>query len=404
MILNISNSNIKKIPVTGKQYDVRDVNLKGFMIRVTAKGEMHYVCQYKRGKRVNIGPVNVLSSAQARIKAIEILGDASKNIFPTKKERLGTDEITLKEFIINHYEPWFNLNRKSAEKTMSQMNNFMSSIGHKKLKDITPFQVETWRTDRIKNGIAKATVNRNVAVLKSALSKALEWDIIKEHPIKNFKLLKIDSNPIIRYLSINEEKALRQALETREQNVINKRKSGNQWREERNYNLYNNLDNLYFIDHLKPMVLISINTGLRRGELFNLTWDMIDFDKRILTVYGNIAKSGKSRHVPLNNEAYEALFKWYQQANSTNNLVFPGKNGNVFSNIKKSWLNLLKLAGIEKFRWHDMRHHFASKLVMAGVDLNTVRELLGHSEISMTLRYAHLAPEHKAEAVAKLIY
>ena len=168
--------------------------------------------------------------------------------------------------------------------------------------------------------------------------------------------------------------------------------------------LYNNLDNLYFIDHLKPMVLISINTGLRRGELFNLTWDMIDFDKRILTVYGNIAKSGKSRHVPLNNEAYEALFKWYQQANSTNNLVFPGKNGNVFSNIKKSWLNLLKLAGIEKFRWHDMRHHFASKLVMAGVDLNTVRELLGHSEISMTLRYAHLAPEHKAEAVAKLIY
>lgn len=402
MILNISNSNIKNIPITGKQFDVRDINLKGFMIRVTAKGEMHYVCQYKRGKRINIGPVSVLSPAQARIRAKEILGDASKNIFPTKDNKLDKDEITLKEFIVKHYEPWFKINRKSAKKTMNQMNNFMPSIGNKKLKDISPFQIESWRTNRIKNGTSRATVNRNVAVLKSALSKAVEWEIITDHPLKNFKLLKVDSNPIIRYLTVEEEKSLRNALNIREKNIINRRNSGNQWREERNYNLYDNLDGLNFIDHLKPMVLLSINTGLRQGELFNLTWEMIDFDKKILTVYGNIAKSGKSRHVPLNNEAYETLFKWYEQADSSNKLVFPGKNGNIFSNVKKSWLNLLKIAGIEKFRWHDMRHHFASKLVMAGVDLNTVRELLGHSEISMTLRYAHLAPEHKAEAVARL--
>jgi len=83
--------------------------------------------------------------------------------------------------------------------------------------------------------------------------------------------------------------------------------------------------------------------------------------------------------------------------------VFPGQTGAPLNNVRRSWEGVLQAAHITRFRWHDLRHTFASKLVMAGVDLNTVRELLGHSDYKMTQRYAHLAPEHKAAAVAKLV-
>ena len=150
------------------------------------------------------------------------------------------------------------------------------------------------------------------------------------------------------------------------------------------------------------MVLLSINTGMRRGEVFNLKWENVNLERAIITIDGDFSKSGKTRHIPLNTEAFNVLKTWKKERNHPT-LVFPSKNGRKFNNIKRSWAGLLKEANIENFRWHDLRHHFASRLVMSGVDLNTVRELLGHSDMTMTLRYAHLAPEHKANAVEKLV-
>ena len=107
----------------------------------------------------------------------------------------------------------------------------------------------------------------------------------------------------------------------------------------------------------------------------------------------------------LNRTALEVLEIWKNQMQTPapTALVFPSpKNGQKMDNCDSAWERLLKDAEIENFRWHDMRHDFASRLVMAGVDLNTVRELLGHSDLKMTLRYAHLAPEAKQRAVEKL--
>jgi integrase len=159
-----------------------------------------------------------------------------------------------------------------------------------------------------------------------------------------------------------------------------------------------------FADKLKPMVLLSLKTGIRQGELFDLRWKDVSFEENNLTIRAEIAKSNKTRHIPLGPTARVVLSDWLAQSGDVEmtSLVFPGKDGERLDNVKRSWTTVLKNAKIIDFRWHDMRHDFASKLVMMDVALNTVRDLCGHADLSTTLRYAHLAPEHKAEAVALL--
>ena len=214
--------------------------------------------------------------------------------------------------------------------------------------------------------------------------------------------MKADRSAKVRFLSADEEQRLREAAIQREVQIKAERENANQWRRERNYELYPDLNQYQFADHMRPMILLSINTGMRQGEVFSLKWENINFERALLTIEGAYAKSGKTRHIPLNSEALQVLKSWREQT-KISDLVFPSINNKPFYTVKTSWKGIRDAAKIKNFRWHDMRHHFASRLVMAGVDLNTVRELLGHSDLTMTLRYAHLAPEHKANAVEKLV-
>jgi integrase len=380
--------------------DVRDAKLAGFVLRVRESGTHSYYANYARGKWQLLGGTDKLDPNEARVEARKVLGGVWKGEDPQAAKRAKRAQITFKTFVTEHYEPWAKAQRKTgAEQTARLRSVFGDALDTLVLSEITPFHVERWRTARLKAGISASTVNRDLNVLRAALRLAKQWKLLSAHPLADVRPSKVDRAGAVRYLSPAEEKRLRAALAARDDTRRAERERANVWRRERQYAEWPAYGT--YTDHLTPIVLLALNTGMRRGELFAMRWPDVDLTRAIVTVRGGDAKSGQTRHIPLNTEAVAVLSAWKPGAAA--DFVFAGRDGEAMDDIKTAWLNLAKAAKLESFRFHDTRHSFASKLVQAGVDLNTVRELLGHSDIKMTLRYAHLAPEHKAAAVAKLV-
>lgn len=151
----------------------------------------------------------------------------------------------------------------------------------------------------------------------------------------------------------------------------------------------------------------GILAGLSSGAALHaalLKWTDVNLRTSWLTIGGRTSKNKQTRRLPLNREALMVLEGWRKQSatNAANPYVFPGAGEGALTTITKSWRSVRKAAGLRNFRFHDLRHHFASRLVQWGVDLNTVRELLGHADLKMVLRYAHLAPGGLASAVEKV--
>ena len=146
----------------------------------------------------------------------------------------------------------------------------------------------------------------------------------------------------------------------------------------------------------RSLVIVSLNTGLRKSEQLNLQWKDIDFRQGLILVKNS--KPGDSRSIPMNAAVMQTLKGLPQRIHSP--FVFAGrKSGAHMNDLPKYWEEYLKKAKIESFHWHDLRHTFASRLVVAGADLYTVKKLLGHHDIKMTERYPHLAPDFLKGAV-----
>jgi len=387
---------------TDKHFEVTDTVISGFKLKRYTSGTMTFSLIYTapdgRRLRYTMGNYPALSVPAARKMAEQLYAQAKlgKDIQRDKQAAREVKPVPkLGDFINDTYLPWFITHHK-APKAKLPFNQF-KHLFNKRLDQVTAWDIESWRSKRHKDGLSASTSNRYIGTLKAMFNRAVEWEIIDKNPIAKVKKQKSDSRAIIRYLSPDEEQRLRAALRSRDRRLA---KSNPFYADGRFTRLEAILGG--FPDHVHPMVLLLMNTGMRRGEMFNLRWQDVDFNNKRITVVGNTSKTGQTRYIPLNDEAFRVLDIWQRQTKRQSGHVFVGKNGQRFTNIDKAWKVLLRDAKIHDFRMHDLRHHFASRLVSAGVDLNSVRELLGHTDIKMTLRYAHLAPAHLSDAVAVL--
>jgi len=151
--------------------------------------------------------------------------------------------------------------------------------------------------------------------------------------------------------------------------------------------------------HIRPIVVTALNTGMRREEILSLEWEK-HIDLRHGFILLDVTKNGERRQIPITPMLRETLLGIVRRAGTL--YVFVDCNGNRLKDVKTAFNGALRRAGIKDFHFHDLRHTFASHLVMGGVDLATIKELLGHKDFKMILRYSHLAPAHKTAALAVL--
>lgn len=391
--------------------DVYDAKQAGLVLRLRPSGSHSWRVLLGRGRWHTLGLLEDVGLEAARELAQGVRGDLSKakalgQPDPLIARQRSKQVPTFERFLEDTYAPWLRAHRRAGEQTIDTAKAVLvPAFGRLKLHEITPFAVEQWRTRRLRvDKVSPSTVNRNLDDLKAMLGKAAAWRVIQANPIASVKRLRVDRAGVIRFLAPDEEARLLKALTARDERLRDARAKANAWRVERGYTPWPALGT--YADHLHPFVLTLLHTGMRRGEAFELTWGDLDLARATLTIRGETAKSGQSRVLPLNATVLDALKTWRgQQATAAPaSLVFLSHaTGEALTTIKTGWATLLKAAAVSDFRLHDCRHHFASKLVMAGVDLVTVSRLLGHADIRMTMRYSHLAPDHLAGAVAKLV-
>jgi site-specific recombinase XerD len=242
---------------------------------------------------------------------------------------------------------------------VGRMETLLSWFREYPAESITPQEIER-RFE--KERWSPATCNRFRALLSLTYRLAILSNKVGNNPARLVKHRRED-NTRIRFLSADEEAALRKATVARAR------------------------------EHL-PEIELALHTGMRLSEQYGLTWADVSLDRRLLTIPRS--KNGLARHVPLNHSATRAL-ESLRKRTGESGFVCGGAPG------PRPWFEpVLAAAKLSDFSWHCLRHTFASRLVMAGVDLRTVQELLGHKTIAMTIRYAHLAPKHTLAAVERL--
>jgi site-specific recombinase XerD len=294
--------------------------------------------------------LDLIRSRRAQVAKNEYIAPRQKRIWTFR--RLAEENIRYKSA---------RLAPLSIETDRSRLAILLPVMGHIRMDRLTAARIEEL-LGGLKSGRSNSTINRYRSFISSCFAFAVKTNKATANPCQRVSRWK-ENESRIRWLRPEEEARLRKA---------------------------------FVADQHEWEFDLALSTGMRRGEQFGLKWADVDIEHDIATVRG---KTGR-RHVQLNDEAKAALEK-LRPMSGDKDLVIPDANSGAVRDLRQWFREACDEANVKNFRWHDLRHTFASRLVMAGADIRAVQELLGHASIVMTMKYAHLSSEHRQRAVSK---
>ncbi|MBN2379354.1 tyrosine-type recombinase/integrase [candidate division WOR-3 bacterium] len=327
-------------------------------MNVYQRGKCWYVDFSYRGKRFR------RSAGRTKREALLKLGEIRKRI--EQEDQDGTSASAPRSFAeyANEYLEYSKTHKRpsSYQRDTVSIKRLMEAFAECKLSDIKTADIERYQERRLET-VGHATINREVQALKHMFRKAQERGYVKINPAQPVKKLE-EPFGRTRYLQLEERERL--------------------------------LDECSGMLH--AIVFTALETGMRKGELENLTWKNVYFERR--SIWLERTKNKEPRTIPISDNLLPVLQRLYIERRSE--YVFTKPGGEPYGSWRKAFDNACKRAGIEDFRFHDLRHTFASYLVVSDVKIRTVQELMGHKDIKMTMRYSHLSKEHLLDAVNKV--
>lgn len=300
-----------------------------------------------------------------------------KDALEILKNHIETNKLSYKNdyYKIEKFREFFGNNYPLESITSTDINNFKDFMRERKIIE----KVKLPNPEYGKKGVRKkyiyksvektirvkdATINRHLSTLSKMFNLCIEQDLITKNPCKLAGKYR-ENNYKVRYLTSEEEGRLFKAIEPE-------------------------------YEYLRPIIITALQTGMRKSEILSLKWSQIDFRQGFIDILKS--KSGKERKIPISTKLDKVLRSLYAVSNS--DFVFTNPATKLpYVDIKKSFNHLIKKANIENFRFHDLRHTVATRMVESGIDLVVVQEILGHAKIETTMRYAHPVPERKKIAV-----
>lgn len=342
-------------------------------VRDTSPGTGTYYLRYKDASRKTchqkIGRVSDIDLATARERAKALRAKITLGADPSAEKKAANAVPTYAVFFTDHYLPFAKQRKRSWKRDEELFNLRLKDLfGHRRLNQITRSQIQAFHTGMKAEGLAGATCDHQIKLLRRTLNLAVEWGMLERNPAAGFKLFNED-NKVENYLDDEQLQRLLTVLRTyRNRPVCN-------------------------------IALWLLSTGARLNEALQARWDLVDKESQVWRIPAATSKSKRARSVPLNDSAIEIL-NTLDTKDKFEYLFINRKTRKPFTTIHKVWERIRIQAGLPHFRLHDLRHSYASFLINAGRSLYEVQVALGHSQPIITQRYSHLSTKTLQEAAS----